>query len=229
MRRRFALIALSAAVLAGLLTTATWALTRHPVNGPGPRYGVGMMGGSGVPAGQGMMGGRGGIGGRGMMGGLALPGDGQPVTSMEDARRRAQVFADRLDLSVGEVMRFSNGFYAELDRSDGTHATEVLIDPVGGAVSVEPGPAMMWNSEYGMHAAAGATTVSASDARAIAQRWLDDQRPGLTAADPEQFPGYVTLHTMRGENIVGMMSVNLRTGAVWYHTWHGTFVAMDEG
>jgi hypothetical protein len=26
--------------------------------------------------------------------------------------------------------------------------------------------------------------------------------------------------------IVGMMSVNALNGAVWYHTWHGTFVAM---
>jgi hypothetical protein len=25
-----------------------------------------------------------------------------------------------------------------------------------------------------------------------------------------------------------MLSVNGYTGAVWYHTWHGPFVAMEE-
>jgi hypothetical protein len=229
MRRRFALAAVTTVVLAGLLTTATWALTRHSLNGPGPRYGAGMMGGQPMMGGAGVAPGRGMMGGQGMMGGLGLPGDGRSVTSIADARQRAQLFADRLGLKVGEVMQFSNGFYAEIDRSDATHATEVLIDPAGGGVNLEYGPAMMWNTEYGMHSLAGSTTLSPPDAQATAQRWLDVQRPGLTAGNPEQFPGYVTLHTMRDGNIVGMMSVNLYTGAVWYHTWHGTFVAMDEG
>jgi len=27
---------------------------------------------------------------------------------------------------------------------------------------------------------------------------------------------------------VGMLSVNATTGAVWYHTWHGTFIAKED-
>jgi hypothetical protein len=38
------------------------------------------------------------------------------------------------------------------------------------------------------------------------------------ADEPEAFPGYYTLHTMRSDRIVGMLSVHATTGAVWYHT-----------
>jgi hypothetical protein len=41
-------------------------------------------------------------------------------------------------------------------------------------------------------------------------------------------PGYYTLHTLRGEQVVGMISVNAATGAVWPHTWHGRFIAMTD-
>jgi len=234
-RRRFALVALVAAALAGLLTVGTWASTRAsgrsaPTMMAGGSYGTGMMGGS---YGMGMMGGSYGTGmiggGNGMMAGsYGLPGDGRPVKTLAAARQRAQAYADRLGLRAGEVMQFSNGFYAELLTGDGSGATEVLVDRVTGAVGVEYGPAMMWNTSYGMHAGAAATppTVSAADAGRLAQRWLDDQRRGLTAGEPEAFPGYYTLHTLRGVTIVGMLSVNASTGAVWYHTWHGTFIAM---
>jgi len=47
------------------------------------------------------------------------------------ARQRAQAFADRLGLRAGEVIQFSNGFYAELLTADGDGATEVLVDPAG--------------------------------------------------------------------------------------------------
>lgn len=167
--------------------------------------------------------------GPGMMGGrYGLPGDGQPVQTLAAAHQRAQLFADRLGLRAGEVMQFSNGFYSELLTNDGQGATEVLIDPAGGAVGVEYGPAMMWNTHYGMHGAAAVTPtqVSAADATRQAQQWLDNQRTGVTAGQPEAFPGYYTLHTLRGGKIDGMLSVNAFTGAVWYHTWHGTFVAM---
>ena len=98
-------------------------------------------------------------------------------------------------------------------------------------MSVEYGPAMMWNTTYGMHPGSAVDTsrVSTPEAATAAQRWLDDQRPGLTASEPEHFPGYYTLHTLHGGTIVGMMSVNAATGAVWYHTWHGQFIAMSEG
>jgi hypothetical protein len=164
-----------------------------------------------------------------MMGGrYGLPGDGQPVQTLTAAHQRAQLFADQLGLRAGEVMQFSENFYSELLTNDGQGATEVLIDRASGAVSVEYGPAMMWNTRYGMHAGApvAPAQVSAADATRLAQQWLDNQQTGLTAGDPKAFPGYYTLHTFRGGKIDGMLSVNAYTGAVWYHTWHGPFVAM---
>lgn len=186
-------------------------------------YGPGMMGGrfdSGDGYGPGMMGdsSRFGIEGTG------------PVRSMAAARTAAARFADTLGLKVGEVMEFSNGFYAELVTPSGSKATEVLIDPDSGSVRLENGPAMMWNTEYGMPGARrdATATVSASEARRLAEEWLAAHRPGLRAGEADAFPGYYTLHTMRDGAIVGMMSVNAATGAVWYHTWHGSFVGMTE-
>jgi hypothetical protein len=233
-RKRFALVVLVAAALAGLLTVGTWASMRAPVRPTqtmmGNGYGPAMMGGG---YGPGMMG-----GGAGMMAGVyGLPGNGRRVDSLAAARQRARAYADRLGLRTGEVIEFSNGFYAELLTGDGSGATEVLVDRSTGAVGVEYGPAMMWNISYGMHAGAavggvgavgGAPAVSAADVGRLAQRWLDDQRHGLTAGEPELFPGYYAVETLRGGKIDGMLSVNATTGAVWYHTWHGSFVAASE-
>lgn len=236
-RRRVALLASIVVALGALLTVAMWA----SMSTVGRPHGPDMMGGSGYGprsdagygpgSGPGMMPGNGMRGHDGMMGGYVLPGNGVPVETLDMARQRAQVFADRLDLRAGEVMQFENGFYAELRTARGQHATEVLIDPATGAVQIEYGPAMMWNTSYGMHRAerAGAARVSATEATAIAQRWLDRERSGLTAHEPEAYPGYYTLHTLRNGKISGMMSVNAYTGAVWYHTWHGRYIAMSEG
>jgi hypothetical protein len=154
-----------------------------------------------------------------------------PVRNLNDAERAAGRFADGWGLRVGEVMEFSNGYYAELLDARGKGATEVLVDPDSGTVQLEFGPAMMWNTAYGMMPSrnqTGATTVEPGQAVRIADRWLREHRPGLRAADPESFPGYYTLHTLRGDNIDGMLSVNARTGAVWYHTWHGRFIQIQE-
>jgi len=229
-RRRWALLALVIVALAALVTAGTWALARTAGAGMTARGGgPGMMGG-----GSGMMGGAGpgvmGGAGPGMMAGsFALPGDGRKVTTLDAARQRAQRYADGLGLRVGEVIQFSNGFYAELLTPDGQGATEVLVDPAGGAVTVEYGPAMMWNTRYGMHPGTAAATVTPAEATRLAQRWLDAQRPGEVAGAATAFPGYYTLETRRGGTVVGMMSVHATTGTVWYHTWHGRYVAATEG
>ena len=87
--------------------------------------------------------------GPGMMG-YASSGSGAPVRDLVGAKRQAQRFADRLDLRVGEVMRFENNYYAELLGRGGEKATEVLVNPATGAVWIAYGPAMMWNTRYGM-------------------------------------------------------------------------------
>lgn len=173
-----------------------------------------------------MMGPGGGVMGSPRMG---IAGDG-PVDDIDGARRAADRLADRWGLTAGEVMEFDNGFYVELADPSGDLATEVLVDPGTGAVQLEFGPAMMWNTAYGMHSvrAAVETTVGAEEARAIADDWLADNRPGQDAAEPDAFPGYYTVHTLDGGQVTGMLSVNATDGAVWYHSWHGDFVAMAE-
>ena len=170
------------------------------------------------------------IGGAGMMG-FGLAGDGRPVGDLDAARARAQRFADRLDpgLRVGEVMRFANHDYAEIVTAAGAGVTAVLIDRGTGAVSVEPGPAMMWNTRYGM--ATGAASGGGSDAglntaqaAGIAQHWLRRAGRDVTVDAAEAFPGYYTLDTLRKGRVEGMLSVQATTGAVWYHGWHGRFL-----
>ena len=83
-----------------------------------------------------------------MMGNLG--GNARPVRSIVAARERAQSFADRNGLKVAEVIQFTNNYYARLDDKSGKPATEILIDPLSGNTSLEYGPAMMWNTRYGM-------------------------------------------------------------------------------
>jgi len=185
--------------------------------GPGHGYGPGSAGG--------MMGGRGRGGpmGSGMMAGQVwLAGNGVSVTSIAAARARATAAATASGLHPGEMMQFSDNFYVELKDSSGASVTEVLVDPGTGTVAGEPGPAMMWNT--GSRAAA----VSPDQARSVATAWLQAHRPGETVTSTDAYPGYYTLDTAVAGKPSGMLSVNATTGAVWYHTWHGTFVAKED-
>jgi hypothetical protein len=86
-----------------------------------------------------------------MMGGRYSyrPATAAPVRTLAVARADAQRFANRLGLRVDEVMQFQRNFYAKLVDKNGNAATEVLVDPSSGFVSIEYGPAMMWNTRYG--------------------------------------------------------------------------------
>ncbi|MEP7736255.1 hypothetical protein ABKW28_01250 [Nocardioides sp. 31GB23] len=199
------------ALLAVLASGAYLVLADHD---PGDRFGG--WGRSGMP----------------MTGGYAGPtwGDGERVDSLSEARARAQAFAQQLDpdLQTGEVMRFSENFYIELEEPDSTLATEVLVDPASGATRLELGPATMWNTRYGMMARRGApASISAERAGDIAARWAEDHG-GLAVGEAEAFPGYYTLHTLRAGQVDGMLSVNATTGDVWYHDWHGDFIEMSD-
>jgi len=224
------------------VTASPWIVGELSGNGtrPGghPRpAGPGMMRGgvaSGGTGGSGMMGGRGGVApggtadggmmGRGgmMSGQVWLAGDGVAVTSIAAARTRAAAAASAAGLRPGEVVRFSGNVYVELKDSAGASVTEVLVDPANGAVTTEPGPAMMWNT------GSRTATVPADRARSIAATWLQTNRPGETVTSLDAYPGYYTLDTAAGDQPVGMLSVNATTGAVWYHTWHGTFVEKED-
>ena len=208
--------------------------------GGGQGYGPsGMMGGQG-----GMMGGQG-YGPGGMMGGWGTTtGQGQPLTSLDDAKAAFQGYIDATgnsNLALDEVMQFEANYYAIVkDTSTGNGAFELLANPQTGAVFPEVGPNMMWNTEYG-HMATGfgmmggrwqqpteQPTVSADQAQQIAQQWLDKNQSGSTPEAADIFPGYYTLHITKNGQVTGMLSVNAYTGQVWFHTWHGVFVASTE-
>jgi hypothetical protein len=133
-------------------------------------------------------------------------------------------------------MEFKWNYYAEIeDQKTGIHAMELLVNKYTGQVYPEPGPNMMWNTRYGMmgsrYAAGEVMTkmsISPKEAEKIAQKYLDINMRGLTARDPETFYGYYTMHTLKDGKIEGMLSVNGYTGAVWYHSWHGAFIKMQE-
>jgi hypothetical protein len=164
--------------------------------------------------------------------------------TIEQAREAVERYVAGLgdsNLAVGEVMEFEQNFYAIVKESNtGIGALEVLVDKRDGAVFPEMGPNMMWNGRYGMHSrmmrgavapggnVSETNTLTADEAKEIAQRWLDANRPGVTVEDVDPFYGYYTVHTMKGDQIEGMLSVHGSTGQVWYHTWHGKFIQMIE-
>ena len=127
--RRFALVAAAVAVLAAV----------------GAVVALAAGGGGSWSAGWGKMGAR----------NVYRPAQPTQVHTIAAARSQAQHFADRLGLRVDEVMQFERNFYAKLVDSSGNGATEVLVDPSTGVVSTEYGPAMMWNTRYGMGRTAG--------------------------------------------------------------------------
>lgn len=250
--RQTAFAVLITAVVA-LVASVLWTVTQAgSTNGPRAKQGLGMMG-------------------------AGIKGDGEPVRTIDDAKKKAAGFAESLDLQVGEVIQFKRNYYAVLQDSSGKKATEVLVDPDTGATWLEYGPAMMWNTRYGMMGdghmggssdmmgngnmggmmgqngkngmmgsgnmggrggmqgwykspgrRASNQPIEAEEAERIANRWLAKNRTGLTVDEAEKFPGYYTLETLRDGKVAGMMSVNAKTGAVWYHSWHGRFISMSE-
>lgn len=151
-----------------------------------------------------------------------LSGNGVQVTTIPAARARADAAARPSGLHTGEVMQFSDNFYVELKDASGASATEVMVDPATGAVFTEFGPAMMWTSGTTPYA------ISADRATAIASEWLRANAAGQTVGMTDVFPGHYTMDTVSGGNTVGMLSVNATTGAVWDHTWHGTYIAKED-
>ncbi|MCG2805291.1 hypothetical protein [Propionicimonas sp.] len=177
------------------------------------------------PVGPGGMGNRGpgGMGNRGggtMNGHVWLAGNGVPVATIAQARARAVAAGAGVNLHPGEVMQFSQNFYVELKDANGASAAEVLVDPATGAVTTEYGPAMMWTD--------GTATLTLDQAKAVASQWLQANAKGQTVASADAFPGHYTMDTTSGGVTVGMLSVNATTGAVWYHTWHGSFIAKED-
>jgi hypothetical protein len=145
------------------------------------------------------------------------------------------------DLSLAEVMEFSNHFYAEVTEvSTKVHAFEILINKYTAQIFPEPGPNMLWNLKYGYMVGGmmgnfsqpnpdQKMTISSDKARELAQKYLDLRQPGTKVEDgSDAFYGYYSIHVLKDGKTFGMLGVNGYTGEVWYHVWHGTFVGMKE-
>lgn len=168
--------------------------------------------------------------------------NGSPLTldqAVEAANQYLAAYGNP-DLTITEVMEFTENFYAEVEeKSSGVHAFELLMDRYTGIVYPEPGPNMMWNSKYGHMGRmrgggwggwqAGSISVTSDQALDLAQAWLNQYQPGTSVAEKaDAFYGYYTIHVFKDGQVYGMLSVNGYTGEVWYHTWHGNFVEMKE-
>lgn len=150
-----------------------------------------------------------------------------PIT-IEQAKTSVETYLDRTgnsDLEIAEILQFEKNFYAGImEKSTGNYAFELIVNKYTGAVGPEMGPNMMWNAKYGhMGIAETETKVTEEQALKIAQEYLDRTIPGTNVNKADTFYGYYTMEVTKDEKIFGMLSVNSNTGAVWYHTWHGTF------
>jgi hypothetical protein len=138
------------------------------------------------------------------------------------------------DLTVKQIEEYSNNFYVPVTlKSTGNGAFELLINKATGIVTPEPGPNMMWNTQYTFGAGfcnwlRGTTTatptITVDQAKTDAQQYLNTYLQGTSVGDVTTFSGHYTIEVLQNGTPYGMLSVNSFTGQVWYHTWHGTFV-----
>jgi len=247
MNKRIALtIGIGLAVLLLVAVFATGAFAQGPSGAfsgmRGGRYGSGGYGQGGF----GMTGGGPAAGSCPMWGGATNPTNAEPITldQAAEAVREYVKSYDNPDLVLAEVMEFERNFYAIVkDQGTGTGAFELLVDRYTGYVHPEPGPNMMWNTQYGHMAGFGGMgmmggrwnrpdgpmTMTAEQARTAAQAWLDANFPGATLADDAtQFSGYYSMDFLVNDTPAGMLSVNRYTGQVWYHNWHGEFISEQD-
>mgnify|MGYP005839544573 CR=1 FL=1 len=253
-RAGWALVAagVAALVVGGVAAAMGWLGAGTAGPGPGP-YGMATDPSAGAPCAGGMMGGMmggpgmmgGGMMGGGMMGGGMMgygwapaPPGAEPLSAQQVAEQVRAVLQQmgEQELRPGHIMEFDNGFYVVVEKPDGKGAFELLVDRFGRWVHPEPGPNMMWNTEYGHMAPpvpAGQAPIGAEEAVRRAQAFLDRYYPGATAGEWVEFPGYYTIDVGRDGRTFGMLSVHAYSGQVWYHSWHGAFLSEtaegDEG
>jgi hypothetical protein len=193
---------------------------------------------------QGMMGGF----SQGMMGGMRMAIYNANAKPLSDAQayKNLEAYASRYGTNVKlkDIMTFSENVYAQVvDAKTSMGLGEILFDRYSGTVQPEPGPNMMWNTQYGMgwggssmmggnNQMMGKTTAkpvtstikySEPAAQKLAVRFLSSYLPNTKLHEGQAFPGYYTYDYGRAE-IEGMLSVNAFTGEIWIHTWHGSFI-----
>ena len=216
----------------GMMQPGGWGYGDGGVMRPGYGGGYGMRG-YGPMGGMGRMGSMMGSGTMGAGTMRVLPPDARPLAD-EVLRGRLEAAARAFgpDVTVRDVMPFTDHTYAQFVGPDGTGLAEVLVDRFTGVVTPEPGPNMMWNarsgmggygtSGYGMGRGVGYGTPSwgarpgaaearydQAEARERAVAFLTSYLPGAELHAGRTFPGYVTFDYGRDGSVEGMLSVHL--------------------
>ena len=155
------------------------------------------------------------------------------------------------ELQIGDIFVYEDtDYYVSIEETDtGKGAMELLVNPYTGFIYPEHGPNMMWNEKYGMHGRGHMMWRGRRDYESGEYRWYfpnGDQtqktqkiqkgeaihganeyikqyfdKDAFTDGEGHDFYGYYTFHIKKGEDTVGMLSVNQYTGDVWFHSWHG--------
>lgn len=153
------------------------------------------------------------------------------ITSADQARTAFNDYVAKLNnsnLQVKDVVQFENGYYAVVVEKDtGIGAFELLLSEYTGVVRPQMGPAMMWNTKYGtmgrggrmgrgryFGSTTGEVTVTAEQARANAQAWIDANAAGATLGNAQQFYGYYSFQYAKDGKVQGIISVNAYNGYV---------------
>jgi hypothetical protein len=85
---------------------------------------------------------------------IERPRAGREPLTLEEAGQSAEEFLQRAhleDLDLGRILVFESGAYVVVEKAGSEEgAFELQVDPVTRRASVEFGPTMMWNTEFGL-------------------------------------------------------------------------------
>lgn len=147
------------------------------------------------------------------------------------------------NLALDEIEEWEYGYYVVVKEASPSQykAYQLVIDKWTGYVMPEPGPNVMWNWKYcgmmgmgGMCGNHGNVNFTPAQATTAANDFLKQRfgryRAMVVASPPDQFYGYYCFDAKEAKTGVksGMLSVNMTTGQVCCHTWHGRFISRRE-
>ncbi len=145
----------------------------------------------------------------------------------DEAIRNMQLFAHQYgpNIEVEDFMTFSSNYYGVVkDANSSQEIAEVLVDRYSGSAYPEPGPNMIWNTQYGAgRAQAEGVTYDLAGSKKLAEEFLTGYLPEAQIMESHEMPGYYTFDFGR-KDIEGMLSVNAYSGQIWVHTWHGSYL-----
>ena len=174
--------------------------------------------------------------GYGMASGTGMPGPGaghgylvtlRPIASAAAAEAAFQTFIATASgaLQISELWEYGAVYKAEIAYANGAKAFDLIADKFTGVVTQEMGMSMMANGSYGNGLSGYPTgrqlALTAAQAQAAAQTFIDTNNLGYTLQPAETYPGYYKFHTTLGAGFGMDIMVNGYNGGVWMHTLLG--------